>query len=135
MKKLFAIILVCCMLLGAATPIAAMDAGSAIQPRFTYIDEVSATIIISNLGVAHCDGLIATRTLNPVKLVIRLQELDGSNWMTIKKWEITGTSAVTDTKSYAVYSGSHYRVKVTGYVYDEDGNLLEYASAYSYMDY
>lgn len=135
MRKLFSIILVCAMLLGVALPTAATNIGSAVQPRYTYIVEVRAELQVTYLGVACCSGAFITRTNNPVKLVIRLQELDGSNWMTIKKWEITGTSAVTDTKSYAVYSGSHYRVKVTGYVYDEDGNLLEYASAHSYMDY
>lgn len=135
MKKLFAIIVVCGILLGIAMPIAAANSSSAVQPRFTYIDEVSADIQISFLGVAHCDGTFSTRTENPVKLVIRLQELDGSNWMTIKKWEITGTGWAADTKSYAIYRGRSYRVHVTGYVYDAEGNVLESATAAQYMDY
>lgn len=135
MKKLFAIIVVCGMLLGTAMPIAAADGLSAIQPRYTYVMDVSAGIEVSTLGVATCNGLLTTKTNNPVKLVIRLQEHDGSNWMTIKKMEFTDTGDISAAMDYAIYSGYSYRVHVTGYVYDAQGNVLESATAAQYMDY
>lgn len=135
MKKLFALILVCAALLAAAMPIGAAKAESPVQPRYTYIDNLRADLEISGLGVASCCGTFSVKEYIPVKIVIRLQQLDGSNWMTVKKWEISGTGSVTATKSYAVYSGFSYRVHVTGYVYDADGNILEYDSASRYMDY
>lgn len=135
MKKLFAIILACGMLLGTAMPIAAADESSTVQPRYTYIMDVSAGIEVSNLGVAFCNGTLTVKEYLPVKIVIRLQELDVSNWMTIKQWEISGTGGVNATKSYAVYSGSSYRVHVTAYVYDAEGNILESDTVAQYIDY
>ena len=135
MRKLFAIILVCAMLLVAAMPMATASADNTVQPRYTYIVEARADIEVSILGVASCSGSLTTRTSNPVKITIRLQESDGSNWMTIKKWEITDTGGVSATKDYAIYSGSSYRVHVTGYVYDDEGNVLESATVSRYIDF
>ncbi len=135
MKKLFAVILVCAVLLSTAMPIAATKAESFVQPRYTYIDRIQADLDISGLGVASCEGTISAKTFCPVKLVIRLQEFDGSNWMTIKKWEFTDNGDISATRDYAVYSGFSYRVHVTGYVYDAEGNVLESETATQYMDY
>lgn len=135
MKKLTAFILVLIMLLCIAMPVAATNMGGAIQPRYTYIDLLRADLQISSLGVASCEGTVLLKTDDAVKIVIRLQELDGANWMTIKKWEITGSGSISGTGDYAVYSGSSYRVHVTVYVYDAQGNILESDTARSYMDY
>lgn len=135
MKKLFAIIVVCGMLLGTAMPIAAANASSTVQPRFTYIDEVRANLQVSDWGVACCNGTLIAKVDNPVMLTLRLQEFDGSNWMTIKKWDITGTGSTSAARNYAIYSGFTYRLQVTAYIYDAYGNLLESASAYNYIDY
>lgn len=135
MKKQTALILVFAILLYIAMPVAATDSSSTVQPRYTYIMDVSAGIEVSNLGVANCRGALIAKTIAPVKIVIRLQELDGSDWMTIKKWEITGSGSISASEDYAVYSGYSYRVHVTAYVYDANGNVLESASESQYIDY
>ncbi|MGM9600189.1 MAG: hypothetical protein ACI3W5_01210 [Faecousia sp.] len=135
MKKLTAFILVCVLLLGTAMPIAAADAGSAVQPRYTYIMDISAGIQVSGWGVASCTGVLNAKIYTPVKITIALQRLDGITWTTIKQWEVTGTGSVSATKNYAIYSGYSYCVYVTGYIYDANGNCLEYTSAIQYIDY
>lgn len=136
MKKLLVIVLACSIFWIGAMPVAAVNVGSAVQPRFTYIDDISADLEVSFLGVARCDGTFnAWANDSPIKMVIRLQEYDGSNWVTIKKWEITGTGSIAAYRDYAIYSGSSYRAHVTGYVYDANGNLLETASKSAYIDY
>lgn len=135
MKRQTALILVLAILLYIAMPVAAANSSSAVQPRYTHIMDISAGMEVSFLGVANCRGALIAKTNTPVKIIIRLQELDGSNWMTIKKWEFTDSGSVSGTGDYAIYSGRSYRVHVTGYVYDANGNILESASVSRYMDY
>jgi len=125
MKKSISFMLACVLLLSMAMPVSADAAEPTVQPRFTHIISASAGLQISNWGVASCSGSLNTRTDYPVKIYIRLQQLNNSSWSTIKEWEITDVGCVCDTRYYAVYSGYYYRVGVVCFVYDNDGNILE----------
>lgn len=64
-----------------------------------------------------------------VKTVVRLQQKLDSGWYTVKSWSDTGTCTAGASGSYAVARGYDYRVTVSAYVYDDNGNIVETGSS------
>ncbi len=104
-----------------------------IDPRWDYLIYISGFIDISNNKASIEVSADADPTdVDKIKATCSLQRLDGS-WKTLKTWtETDNSSSILYEKTYGVYSGYNYRLKITVYAY-KDGKLLE--SATEYFDY
>lgn len=100
-----------------------------INPRWTHIQSMTAGLDISFWGVATCNGQLTAYENVPIEIMMHLQQNKNGSWGTLRTWSIVGTGALSSEKQYAVERGYTYRVVVTGYVYDANGNILETASA------
>ena len=132
MKKVITILLVAILLVSVVTPVHAVsnvEAETAIQPRWTYLNTVSAYLSINALGIATCEGSAIATVVQDVKVVVRLQQLTDTGWSTIKSWSATNAGASSAEGKYAVYKGYTYRTTVAAYVYDDSGNIIETGSA------
>ena len=129
MKKLVNAVLIIVLLLSAAFPITA-NATSQPTPRYSHISSLAGDISISSSAVASCYGCVTASQYLPVKVVVELQIYRGGEWVTEKTWTSTGMAAAGISETYNLAYGNNYRVEVTGYVYDNNGNLLESATDY-----
>lgn len=104
-----------------------------IDPRWSYLTSISAYIDISdNIASIEISADSDPNDVDKIKATCSLQRLDGS-WKTIKTWTETDNSAsILYDKTYAVYTGYSYRLKITVSVYNNN-KLLE--SATEYYDY
>ena len=128
MKRRITILIAFLLILAMITPMRNANA-SEIYPRWTHIHSMTAGLDISFLGVATCNGQFTAYENVPVEIIMHLKQLKNGSWGTLKTWSITGTCALNIEKQYAVEHGYTYKVVVTGYVYDSNGNILETASA------
>ena len=126
-KKITCLLLVTVLMLFAVVPAQASDQPT---PRYAYITTLAGDISIDSSAVASCYGSVSTLNNLPVKVVVELQIYRGGEWVTEKTWIKTGTAVATIAEYYNLAYGNNYRVKVTGYVYDTNGNLLESATDY-----
>lgn len=101
---------------------------SEIQPRFTYVNDLTTSISIDSNGNAICKGKVITTTPTTVKIVCKLQKYVNQSWVTLTQWSKEGTSQANISATYAVTSGSVYRVYTVGIVLDSIGNELETAT-------
>lgn len=131
MKKYISLVLVMVLLFSSTITASATSNSNTItiQPRWSYLDTVSAYININALGIATCEGRATSRDALTVETVVRLQQLTDTGWSTIKTWSSTSVGSASVSKTYAVYAGYTYRTSVTGYVYDSNGNIIETGSA------
>lgn len=135
MKRIISFLVVCTLLTALAIPVAA-ESFSSVQPRYTYVSSVRATLSINTTtGITTCTGGIVAKNVQPVKVVVSLQKDMGTYWKTITSWSGTGTMSTEITNRYAVASGNTYRVYTAGYVYDSNNNLLESATAIHEVDF
>lgn len=135
MKRIITFSLAIILLISLAIPVSAATKDT-IQPRYTYINSVYAALSIDqSTGITTCTGSVTAKKNYPVEVVVRLQQDMGSYWYTLESWSTTGTISASLTENYAVYKGYEYRVYVTGYVYDSDGNIIESASGTHTVNY
>lgn len=135
MKRFLSLILIAMVIFSMAVPASAAVADNMVQPRWSYLNSVTAYLNINFLGIATCEGTATARVGETVEVTVRLQQLKDTGWATIKTWTSTGTGTAAASGNYAVYSGYTYRTSVTGYVYDSDGNLLETGTATDTFEY
>jgi len=129
MKKTVSVLLVVAMLFIMVIPATAATSESPVQPRWTYLNSVYAYLDINWLGVATCEGSAIAGSSVPVKTVVRLQQKLDSGWYTVETWSDTGTGAAGASGKIAVARGYDYRVTVSAYVYDDNGNIVETGSS------
>ena len=129
MRRLAALLMVIGILCTMIVPVAAATNENTIQPRWTYLNSVYAYLDINWLGVATCEGSSAARSSVEIKTVVRLQQLTDTGWSTIKSWSGTGTLNASAGGKIAVARGYDYRVTVSAYVYDDNGNIVETGSS------
>lgn len=128
MKKMVSIILIILTICAVVVPASAAT-GNEIVPYFNHINSIYAWITIDEFtGIATCVGEVRAKQMNPVKVVVQLQKLEDGLWKTLETWTNTGTYYATKDGNYCVPSGYTYRTKVTGYIYDSDGNIIESGS-------
>lgn len=129
MKRIISILLICTLFIALAIPVSA-ESYPSVQPRYTYVSSVRATLSINRTtGIATCTGGVIAKSVYPVEVVVYLQKDMGTYWETITSWSGTDTISIEITNRYAVASGNTYRVYTAGYVYDSNNNLLESATA------
>lgn len=129
MKRVIAIFIVIGILCSIAIPVAASTNEGVIQPRWSYLDAVVASLNINWLGVATCEGSAVAHSSVDVEVVVRLQQKLDSGWYTVETWSDTGTGAAGASGKIAVARGYDYRVTVSAYVYDDNGNIVETGSS------
>ena len=140
MKKVLSLLL-CLLVLSVtyspATQAAQMPPVAAPQdysPQFTHILYLATNFTIGSLGRSVCYGAGTLYTPSQtVEVTVALQRLDGGSWKEVKSWteSAPGVPGVSLERIYYVTSGT-YRVCVTVKAYNENGVLLETATAYSY---
>lgn len=129
MKRAIRILLIIGIICSMAVPFVVTATENAVQPRWSYLDSVHAYLDINWLGVATCEGSATARSLVDVKTVVRLQQKLDSGWYTVKTWTDTGTANAGTSGKIAVARGYDYRVTVSAYVYDDNGNIVETGSS------
>ena len=129
MKRIAAILVVIGILCTMIIPVSAATNDNTVQPRWSYLNAVYAYLDINWLGVATCEGSAVVRGSYDVEVIVRLQQKLDSGWYTVKSWSDTGTGGAGASGSYAVARGYDYRVTVSAYVYDDNGNIVETGSS------
>ena len=132
MRRVFAIICILAIMLTMQISVSAMGTENTISPRYSYISTLAADLSINKTtGVATCTAGGGIDNGDSLVLSCRLQRYNGSTWTTVKTWSTTTAISTVFQKSYAVYSGYTYRVRVTGSVYNSNGVLVESGTCYS----
>lgn len=129
MRRTAALLMVIGILCTMIVPVAAATNESTVQPRWTYLNSVYAYLDINWLGVATCEGTAVARSSVDVEVVVRLQQKLDSGWYTVESWSDTGTGTAGTGGKIAVARGYDYRVTVSAYVYDDNGNIVETGSS------
>lgn len=136
--KVLSFVLVVSMMLGTAVYAedTVLQTENMIQPRWTYISEITTALDISLGGKATCttsvylySSLNSTCTIEMI-----LQQNDGSGWDDLKSWTISGGSDTDISKNWYIASGYEYRVESHIYVYTANNLLAEYAVTHSPTD-
>lgn len=98
-----------------------------LQPRYTNIRSLTASLEISKSGCASCYGkVMLTKSTDTAELTMELQRSsDDTSWNTVKTWETSGSGTIYLDKDWYVTSGYSYRVHITADVYSSNGYLVE----------
>lgn len=127
MKKVISTILAVMTLCALAVPASAAVVDP-IEPQYDHTSSLYAVISIDENGLATCGGDVTAKKWTPVKVVVQLQQLKDGEWKTLESWSNTGTFCTEQTGYLYVWKGYYYRTKVTGFIYDENGRIIESAS-------
>lgn len=133
-RKIGLAILACGLTLGLGVSVSAKEVPT---PAYTHIHGLHAKIVLdAPVHKVVCAGdVIAKESDAPVEVVVQLQqEVDGA-WKTLKVWSATGTEIANVGGNYTVPPGYNYRAKVTGYVYNNDGIVIEKANGYDQITF
>ena len=135
-RRIMCILLAMCTMginVFATTPMTATEEEYVVQPRFTYIWDVSVGLGIEYDGYSTCDtGLTLYEENHSARIDMTLQRNDGSGWEDVKSWSITDDGPNVDlTEHWYVVSGYDYQVESTVYVYNSNGRLIEVTTEYS----
>lgn len=132
--RLCGLLLVACLMLSGVGVLAANDSNADNATslyRYTRIAVLSAKLSITG-STASCYGKVSlSYATDTADLLMELQQLQGSDWVTIKDWTTSGNAIVLLDKTYGVDSAFTYRVRVTADVYDSNGVLQESESLLS----
>lgn len=135
MKRIICVLLIAVSLFAAVLPASAATIND-VAPCYVYISSIYARITIDeSTGIATCVGEVNAKKMLPVEVVVQLQQLKNGTWQTLATWTNAGTYLAGESGSYAVASGYTYRTKVTGFIYDSDGNLVESGSGTDQVTY
>lgn len=93
-----------------------VDDISAIQPRYSYTDRVTAELSFSN-GKANCYGSVAPSGSYDASIIVALYKKNGTKWDYITSWRgsATGGHTAAAKGSFSVSHGT-YKVIATGNV-------------------
>lgn len=107
------------MLLGVL--VTTLATAYAVEPRYTGISSLSASLTISTAGKAECSGKAIVRSGYTADVKVELKQ-DGT---TIKTWTNSGSGTVSAGGTYYVESGHNYIVTTTATVYDSSSHIIE----------
>lgn len=99
---------------------------SIITPRYTYLYNYSCDLSASN-GTLNCFSEVEVYYPNVAGIKVELQK----NGSTITSWSDKGGIYAYVDKTYSATKGNTYRLRVTYYAYDSNGNELEKIVGYS----
>ncbi len=104
--------------------------------EYTYIDTIYANFSINRTwGIA--DFVARVESIDDVDLEVEaaLQMYVNDRWETLYLWSTREQYVAGVDGSYAIARGYQYRLEVTGYAYDENGNLAESDTIYDYENF
>ena len=109
MKKVFALLLIACLLVPVSTP------ASIISPFYDMIFSIHGSCYIEN-GVLNMSGTVSAQggKTTSAKVTITLQYDNGSGWKNGSSWSATGTNSATRMATTTAAHGTFYRLKITG---------------------
>lgn len=111
-----------------------MNPDDEIMPIFTSINDISASINISN-GIATVSGSTSALRSGKVETIVKLQQFYDNQWKTLATWSSKEEYFSMVEKSKAVKKGYSYRAQVTGKAYDSSGKVIEQATVNSQSQY
>lgn len=128
-RKIGLVILACGLTLGLSVSVSAKEVPT---PAYTHIHGLHAKIVLdAPVHKVVCAGdVIAKESDASVEVTVQLQQDVNGIWKTMKVWSATGVEIANAGGNYTVPPGYNYRAKVTGYVYDASGRLIETAVGY-----
>lgn len=102
-----------------------------LELRYTHTAKIVASLKISG-NKAMAAGSITPSGKYDTKITVRLQRGKNNQWITIATWNGSGKAGSAEAGGTKVLpKGYDYRAKVTGYVYDASGKLVETVTKYS----
>jgi len=126
--SIFLMFAVICSFAMITEPAQASDSGILC---WACIRNAGAGLSITSSGYATCTGSL-THSGSSGKVQVTLQRYQNSAWTAIKSWSDSRTGAICGvTGNYYITKGYSYRVKVSVYVYNSSGSLLESDTVYS----
>ena len=125
MKRIFSVVFLLIVVMLAVVPVMAAEGESVVSPRYSYIGRIYSDLSIGTLGFSACHADCHAEAGDYVVLVAKLQQRDGSNWVTLKTWTATDDNAASISKNYTVAKGYTYRLSASCSVYSASGVLLE----------
>ncbi len=129
MKRICSVVLCICMLYLLAVPANAAT-GNARLLEYDHIGTITANLTIDRFwGIASCDGSVDASGDYPVYITVYLQQKVDDVWQTLTSWSNEGQIATSAGGRYAIAKGYQYRTYTTGFVYDDDGNIIDSAYA------
>ena len=133
MKRVFCLALALILVMHAVVPVTAAEGETVVSPRYSYIGRIYSGLSIGTLGISACQANCHAEAGDSVVLSAKLQQYDGSTWITLKTWTATGTDIATLSKNYTVPKGYTYRLRANCAVYSASGVLLESGTCYSHQ--
>lgn len=134
MNKTIIRLLVICLVITMTAPVILATDSNTIQPRYTYANTLDAVLDISN-GVAFCAVSLQLNDFNNCSVFCRLQQQQDGSWVTLKSWSEEAVYYVYSSQRWAVASGHNYRLSVYGYVYGDNGDIIETITNSDYCSY
>lgn len=125
MKRVFYVVLLITIAMLVVVPVMAAEGESVVSPRYSYIGRIYSDLSIGTLGYSACQADGHAEAGDYVVLVAKLQQYDGSNWVTLKTWTATDDNVAMISKNYTVAKGYTYRLSASCSVYTASGVLLE----------
>lgn len=118
MRRIACFLFAISILIGGAVNSAALTNGYRIE-------EIS---INTSTGNVNCYAELTVCNGASGKVTCSLQKNTGANWVTLATWTGSGSTVAAINETWHVDAGYTYRMSVTYYIYDANGNLLEQAS-------
>lgn len=132
MKRFLIIVLVLSVVFSLSIPGIAAESVQTVTPRYTCINTLNARLAIDErFGLAACNTNAGFSGGSSMVLTCKLQQYNGSTWVTLKSWSESSAYSIAINKNYAVASGYKYRLRVSCSVYNSSGTLLDSGYIYS----
>ena len=96
-----------------------------VQPRFTYLNNISTSITFNANEDAVCKAKVTTITDYRVRVVFKLQKFTADSWVTLALWSDEANYVAHIQGNYGVEPGNVYRVYTVAMILDDDGTVLE----------
>lgn len=105
-----------------------------IQPRYTYISSIGATLTTNYAKTKlTISADLCSRTASTAVLNCSIQYYDDGYWRNLESWYRSDTKNVSLEQTYSNANPNYvYRLLVRAYVYANDGTLLDSDTIYQY---
>lgn len=109
---------------------AAVNPGGTAQPYYVNIANITAGLRIEG-NTAYCLAEVTAKKVCTVRIVMRLQKLEGGVWNTKVSWiQSSTTGIVNTTETYTLRERGSYRVRLTATVGSEEVSCVSNTRTY-----
>ena len=97
-----------------------------IEPRYTGLSQLWASLSIDSNGTASCLGKAIIRSGYTGDLTVVLQKsTNGEDWTEVETWDLSGTGSLLLSESISVSRGYQYQVVTIVDVFTSGGSFVE----------